>query len=92
MTKRFFCADDGGCDYSIVAADLSHAQALLRDAGILATNDAGDEVAIDDPCVEWTELTTQDAARIRVALGGDGAGPMSVLAACNLGDWFSSEF
>lgn len=94
VVKRFFCVDDGGASYYLVARDLDHAKQLLRDSGVEFTADDGDAYPIDAPevaGVEWIEISAQDAARRRVWLGDSGAPPQSVLAACNLGDWFTSE-
>jgi len=94
IDKRFFHVDDGGAIYYLVARDLEHAKQLLRDAGVEFTSDAGDSYPIDDPEVagaEWREITAQDAAKKRVWLGVDGAPPQSVLAACSIGDWFTSK-
>jgi hypothetical protein len=95
INKHFFSVDDGGARYCLVARDLEHAKQLLRDAGVEFTADDGDSYPIDAPevaDVEWREITSQDAARRRVLLGLDGADPQSVLAACEIGDWFTSEF
>ena len=92
--KRFFSADDGGASYWLVARDLDHAKQLLRDAGVEFTSEDGDSYPIDAPEVAdavWREVSAQDAAKKRVRLGDDGAPPESVLAACELGDWFTSE-
>lgn len=92
--KRFFHADDGGASYYLVARDLDHAKQLLRDSGVEFTAEDGDSYPIDAPEVasaEWREISAQDATRRRVRLGEDGAPPESVLAACALGDWFTSE-
>lgn len=92
--KRFFLVDDGGASYCLVASDLEHAKHLLREAGVEFTADDGSSYPIDAPevaSVEWREISVQDAARKRVWLGDDGAPPQSVLATCELGDWFTSE-
>ena len=92
--KRFFHADDGGASYYLVARDLDHAKQLLRDAGVEFTSDDGDSYPIDAPEVAsatWREISAQDATRRRVRLGEDCAPPESVLSACALGDWFTSE-
>lgn len=94
VDKRFFSVDDGGASYYLVARDLEHAKQLLRDTGVEFTADDGDSYPIDAPevaAVVWHEISAQDAARKRVRLGEDGAPPESVLAACQLGDWFTSE-
>jgi hypothetical protein len=41
--------------------------------------------------VDWREISAQDAAKRAVWLGEDGTAPQSVLAACPIGDWFTSE-
>jgi len=92
--KRFFVVDDGGASYYLVARDLDHAKQLLRDAGVELTTDGGDAYPIDAPevaGVEWREISAQDATRRRVWLGDAGAPPQSVLAACEVGDWFTTE-
>jgi hypothetical protein len=93
-SKRFFHVDDGGASYYLVAVGLGHAKQLLRDCGVEFTAEDGFSYPIDAPevaDVEWREISAQDAAKKRVMLGDDGAPPQSVLAACNLGDWFTSE-
>ena len=92
--KRFFHADDGGASYYLVARDLDHAKQLLRDSGVEFTAEDGFSYPIDAPEVaevEWREVSAQAAARKRVMLGDDGTPPASVLAACAIGDWFTSE-
>ena len=92
--KRFFHVDDGGASYVLVARDLEHAKQLLRDSGVEFTADDGNTFPVDAPevaGVEWREISAHAAAKRRVWLGDDGAGPQSVLAACELGDWFTSE-
>lgn len=92
--KRFFSVDDGGASYYFVASNLEHAKQLLRDVGVEFTAEDGFSYPIDAPEVaevEWREMSAQDAARKRVRLGEDGAPPESVLAACQIGDWFTSE-
>ena len=92
--KRFFHADDGGASYYLVARDLDHAKQLLRDSGVEFTAEDGFSYPIDAPEVaevEWREVSAQAAARKRVMLGDDGTPPQSVLAACAIGDWFTSE-
>jgi hypothetical protein len=92
--KRFFHADDGGASYYLVAHDLGHAKQLLCDSGVEFTAEDGFSYPIDAAevaDVEWREISAQDAARKRVWLGDDGTPPQSVLSACQLGDWFTSE-
>lgn len=92
--KRFFLVDDGGASYCLVATDLEHAKQLLRDAGVEFTADDGNSYLVDAPevaGVEWREISAHDAAKKRVWLGDDGNPPQSVLAACQIGDWFTSE-
>ena len=92
--KRFFHVDDGGASYYLVSRDLDHAKQLLRDAGVEFTADDGGSYPIDArevSSVEWREISAHDAAKKRVRLGDDGAPPQSVLAACEIGDWFTSE-
>jgi hypothetical protein len=92
--KRFFHLDDGGASYYIVARDLEHGKQILRDHGVELTADDGWSYPIDAPevaDVEWREVSAQDAARKRVMLGDDGTPPQSVLSACQMGDWFTSE-
>jgi hypothetical protein len=92
--KHFFYVNDGGASYYLVARDVVHAKELLRDSGVEFTADDGDSYPIDAAQVadvEWREISAQDAARRRVWLGDDGTPPQSVLAACKIGDWFSSE-
>lgn len=92
--KRFFRVDDGGAIYFLVALDLDHAKQLLRDSGVEFTAEDGYSYPIDAPEVaaaEWREISAQAAARKRVWLGDDGAPPQTVLAACSVGEWFSSE-
>jgi len=92
--KRFFHLDDGGASYYLVARDLEHAKQLLRASGVELTADDGWSYPIDAPevaDVDWSEISAQDAARKRVMLGDDGTPPQSVLAACQIGDWFTSE-
>ena len=94
-SKRFFHADDGGATYYLVANDMEHAKQLLRDSGVEFTAEDGYSYPIDAPEVataSWREISAQDAARKRVWLGDNGAAPQSVLAACAVGDWFTSEF
>jgi len=94
IIKRFFTVDDGGASYYLVAHDLEHAKQLLRDSGVKFTSEDGDSHSIDAPevaDVEWREVSAQDAAKKRVMLGDDGTPPESVLAVCEIGDWFTSE-
>ena len=93
--KRFFYADDGGASFYLVAHDLDHAKQLLRDAGVEFTSEAGDSYPIDAPEVAdavWREISAQDAANKYVWLGDNGGAPRAALAACDIGDWFTSEF
>jgi len=93
-TKRFFYVGDGGASYYLVARDLDHAKQLLRDSGIEFTDEGGDSWPIDAPevaFVEWREISAQDAATRRVWLGDGGGAPEAALAACEVGDWFTSE-
>jgi hypothetical protein len=93
--KRFFHVDDGGASFFLVARDLEHAKQLLRDAGVEFTSEAGDSYPIDAPEVAtavWREISLQDAENKYVWLGDNGGAPRAALAACDLGDWFTSEF
>lgn len=102
VPKRFFNVDDGGIDYSVVAADLEHAKRLLRAHGVEMMSKEEDvegemfglSVPVGDPrsAEEWTEITLERAKNIRVALGDDGAPPVVPLAECKVGDWFCSEY
>jgi hypothetical protein len=92
--KRFFHVDDGGASYYLVARDLDHAKQLLRDAGVEFTAEDGDSHPIDAPevaDVRWREISVADAATRRVWLGDSGGAPQVALAACAIGDWFTSE-
>lgn len=92
--KRFFHVDDGGASYCLVARGLDHAKQLLRDSGVEFTAEDGFSYPIDAPqvaAVEWRDMSAHDAAKKRVWLGDDGTPPQSVLAACEIGDWFTSE-
>jgi hypothetical protein len=92
--KRFFCVDDGGASYYLVARDLEHAKQILRDTGLEFTSEDGDTYPIDAPevaSVAWCEISAADAATKRVWLGDDGGPPQVALAACEIGDWFTSE-
>ena len=92
--KRFFHAADGGASYFVVARDLDHARAILRDSGVEFCDEDGESYPIDAPEVadiDWREISAQDAATRAVWLGEDGTAPQSVLAACPIGDWFTSE-
>ncbi len=94
-TKHFFQAADGGASYYLVAHDLDHAKQLLRDSGVEFTSDDGSSHPIDAPEVAdatWRELSAEDAAKKRVWLGDDGGTPEAMLAACEIGDWFTTEF
>jgi len=93
--KRYFNADAGGESFYVVARDLKHAKQLLRDAGVEFTSDDGNSYPINAPEVAsatWREISALDAAKKRVWLGDNGAPPQSVLTACEIGDWFSSEY
>jgi hypothetical protein len=95
LDKRFFHVDDGGASYYLVARDLEHAKLLLRDSGVEFTSEAGDSYPIDAAEVAdvvWREISAQDAANRRVWLGDNGGPPQAALAACEIGDWFTSEF
>lgn len=94
LDKHFFSVGDGSASYYIVSRDLEHARQILRDYGVEFCDEAGDTHPIDAPevaGVEWREISAEDAAKKRVWLGDDGAPPQSVLAACPVGDWFTSE-
>lgn len=92
--KRFFHVDDGGASYYLVARDLEHAKQLLHDSGVEFTADDGASYSIDAAevaGVEWREISAPDAAKKRVWLGDSGAPPQSILSACEVGDWFTTE-
>lgn len=95
VPKRYFTVDDGGTDYTIVAADLDHAKCLLRTSGVEFTTEDGDSAPIDDPRfadLRWIELSPEFAAKARVATGDSGAPPVIPLSECKVGDWFCSEY
>lgn len=92
--KRFFHVDDDGAAYYVVANDLDHAKQILGEVGVELCDKDGDSYPIGSPeiaDIEWQEISEQDAARRSVWLGVDGAGPRTVLSACEVGDWFTSE-
>ena len=94
-TKHFFHVDDGGASYYLVARDLDHAKQLLRDSGVEFCDEDGESHPIDAPevaVVAWREISLEDAARRRVWLGDSGGAPEARLSACEVGDWFTSEF
>jgi hypothetical protein len=92
-TQRYFEADDGDCQYTIVARDRAHAEQILRDSGI----EFGDpSVPFDQAEIEWTEIVGERAATIRVR-DDDNRGTMLdghgwPLDTFRPGDWFSSEW
>ncbi len=88
---RYFQADDGGVDYTIVARDLDHAKELLRASGVEFTNDDGDSVPFDSATLAWIELSAARAAKLRVFEddGGKGPWPLNTFA---IGEWFCSEY
>jgi hypothetical protein len=88
---RYFNADDGGLDYTIVATDLEHAKSILRASGLEFCNDAGDSVPYDQAEFTWHEYTAERAAKIRCYEddGSIGPWPLNTFA---LGEWFCSEF
>lgn len=94
-TKHFFHVDDGGASYYLVARDLDHAKQLLRDSGVEFCDEDGESHPIDAPevaVVAWREISAEDASRRRVWLGDSGGAPEAMLSACEVGDWFTSEF
>jgi hypothetical protein len=95
LTKRFFAVDDGGVSYYIVSRDLEHAKQLLREVGVEFASEDGWSHPIDAPevaSIEWKEMSAEVAAQKRVWLGDGGTAPQAILAACEIGDWFSSEY
>lgn len=85
---RYFKADDGGTDYTIVATDLEHAKSILRASG-LEFNDPS--VPFDDAEIEWHEISAERAAQFKCYEddGSIGPWPLDTFAA---GNWFCSEY
>lgn len=89
--RVYFRVDDGGVDYTIVATDRAHAERLLRESGCEFCNDDGDNVPFDQAVLEWTEISAERAAQIRVYEDDGRTGPFP-LNTFEPGDWFCSEF
>jgi hypothetical protein len=88
---RYFKADDGGMDYTIVARDLDHANEILRASGLEFCNDDGDSVPFDQAKFTWREYSAKRAAKIRCFVDDGGAGPYP-LNTFGPGEWFCSEY
>lgn len=88
--KRFFKLDESGCVFWwIVAVDIDHAKNVLRKQGSLHGRY---EQSIDEATdVVWSELTPEQAAKVRRCHRDDG-GPPRALAECEIGDAFCSEW
>ena len=91
--KRYFRLDDEYCIYTVVATDLFHAQKIMDESGAefgapsVRLNEA---VARGDD-LTWSEIPSQDAAEITV-YDDRTVAHTRYLTACELGDWFSSEY
>ena len=88
---RYFNADDGDVDYTIVATDLEHAKSILRASGIqFYDEDTGKGVPYDDARLTWIEYSAERAAKITCYEddGSIGPWPLNTFA---LGEWFCSE-
>lgn len=97
MTKRFFIAEDGGCRYYMVAVDLDHARNMLTKAGVESEarySSLRRAIPIaEEPSVTWTEVGVDRASKIRCNTSDDDRGRGTIpLAACDLGEWFSTEY
>ena len=94
--KRFFYVDDGGCNWWFVARDADHVREIMRKHGVELCDDSGYSFPIDNPNVAHIEIEEKDAdyaRRIRCHTDDDGRGRgVIALAACDLGEWFCSEW
>ena len=89
---RYFGADDGSIDYTVVATDLEHAQSILRASGVeFYDEDSGMGCSFDEAKLEWHEISAERAAVMRCYEddGSVGPWPLNTFAA---GEWFCSEF
>jgi hypothetical protein len=86
--NRYFGADDGDVDYTIVARDLDHAKEILRASGM----EFGDpSLPFDQADLTWHEVSRERAARIRVH-DDDRRGGVHALDTYPAGEWCCSEW
>lgn len=94
--KRFFYIDDGGCDYWFVARDAEHVRDIVIAHGLEFCDDDGWSHRWGHPKVahlKIEEVTSDSARRIRCNTDDDGRGRgVIALAACDVGEWFCSEW
>ncbi len=94
--KRFFRVDDGGCVWWFVARDADHVREIMRTHGVELCDDTGYSFPIDSPKVAHIEITEMEAERarwVRCHTNDDGRGRgVIALAACDVGEWFCSEW
>lgn len=80
-SKRFFRADDHGARYWVVDSDLDSAKKRLDEAG----------VEFESP--KWTEMSVEEANKVTCNTDEDARERGRIpLTACDIGEWFSTEF